>query len=94
LCEASFVLAQVALAAGEKSKGLDLLEGCIQTGMTGFAEFTLARLELQRLAPEREERFRPIDETRPRHKGAPSAEPGGREKSGPESGSAGAALPS
>lgn len=58
LSEAYFLLAQVSLAAGDRSSAIAHLESCISTGMTGRTEFRLARLELRRLAPEREARLR------------------------------------
>lgn len=66
LCEAYFILAQVALAEGKHSKGVDLLESCIDTGITGFVEFRLARMELRRLSPEREKRTREWEDATPR----------------------------
>ena len=66
LCEAYFILAQVALAGGNKSKGVDFLESCIDTGITGFIEFRLARIELKRLSPDRESRTRQWEEKTPR----------------------------
>lgn len=54
LCEAYFILAQTSLASGDRKRGLDYLQSCIETGVTGFIEFRLARAELKRLAPERE----------------------------------------
>ncbi len=49
LCEAYFILGETALASGERSKAIDLLESCIGTGITGYVEFRLARQELRRL---------------------------------------------
>lgn len=54
LSEAYFILAQTELAQGNTGRGLELLEACIGTGMSGMVEFRLARLELRRLAPDRE----------------------------------------
>jgi lipoprotein NlpI len=93
MCEASFIVAQVALASGDQAKGLDFLEDCIQTGMTGFAEFTLARLELRRLAPEREAKFRPTEDGSSRPAEPPAGLPG-REKNSPAAGGGSGALPS
>ncbi len=79
-CEVSFIFAQLALAEGQSGKGMGLLESCIETGMTGFAEFALARLELQRVAPEREARYRRVpDELQPA-KREPSGAPPNKEK--------------
>ncbi|PTY03803.1 hypothetical protein DB347_21485 [Opitutaceae bacterium EW11] len=54
LCEAYFILGQVSLASGDQKRGIDYLQSCIETGVTGFIEFRLARAELKRIAPERE----------------------------------------
>lgn len=70
-CEAYFILAQVALAAGNQAKGLDYLESCIETGITGYVEFRLARIELKRLSPEREARTRQWEEKTPRDRPGP-----------------------
>jgi lipoprotein NlpI len=66
LCEAYFILAQVAIASGDQEKGIDWLESCIGTGITGFVEFRLARLELKRVAPEREAKTRRWDDKSPK----------------------------
>jgi lipoprotein NlpI len=58
LSEAHFIVAQVELAAGNVDRGIQELEACIGTGMSGMIEYRLARRELQRLAPEREARLR------------------------------------
>ncbi len=58
LSEAHFIVAQTELAAGNLDRGLRELEACISTGMSGMIEYRLARLELRRLAPEREARLR------------------------------------
>lgn len=72
LCEAYFILAEVELAGGNKTKGMDFLESCIDTGITGFVEFRLARIELKRLSPERESRTRQWEDKAPRdHPGPP-----------------------
>lgn len=62
LSEAHFVVAQVELAAGNLDRGIQALEACISTGMSGMIEYRLARRELQRLAPEREARLRQAPE--------------------------------
>lgn len=67
LSEAYFLLAQTELAAGNEAGGIAHLESCIGAGMANMIEFRLARLELRRLAPEREARLR-----------EPPAEPGSR----------------
>lgn len=82
LSEAYFLLAQTSLASGDQSSAIAHLESCISTGMTGMIEFRLARLELRRLAPDREARLRGATEARatPDRAPAPSAEAGeGRE---------------
>jgi lipoprotein NlpI len=70
LSEAHFVVAQTELASGNVDRGIRELEACISTGMSGMIEYRLARLELRRIAPEREARLRresgPQEETRPR----------------------------
>lgn len=71
LCEAYFIVAQVALAAGNTAKGMDYLESCIDTGITGFVEFRLARAELKRLSPEREARTRQWEDKTPRDRPGP-----------------------
>jgi len=80
LSEAHFIVAQVELAAGNVDRGIQELEACIGTGMSGMIEYRLARRELQRLAPEREARLRqgpeaPADRpaSRPGLEGAPPA---------------------
>lgn len=70
LCEAYFILAQVSLASGDRARGVDFLESCIDTGITGYVEFRLARIELKRLAPDREVRTRQWEDK------APSTRPG------------------
>jgi|GEM_PF-2995163 len=72
LCEAYFILAEVALAEGNQAKGIDFLESCIETGITGYVEFRLARIELKRLSPERELRTHQWEEKTPHDRpGAP-----------------------
>lgn len=58
LSEAHFIVAQTELAAGNTDRGIRELEACISTGMSGMIEYRLARLELRRLAPDREARLR------------------------------------
>lgn len=58
LSEAYFLLAQTSLVAGDQAAAIAHLESCIGTGMTNMVEFRLARLELRRLAPDREARLR------------------------------------
>ena len=72
LCEAYFILAEVALASSNQAKGIDFLESCIGTGITGFVEFRLARIELKKLAPERESRTRRWEERSPHDAPRPS----------------------
>jgi lipoprotein NlpI len=70
LSEAHFVVAQAELAAGNLDRAIRELEACLSTGMSGMIEYRLARLELRRIAPEREARLRrdtdPAEEPRPR----------------------------
>jgi lipoprotein NlpI len=63
LSEAYFLLAQTSLASGDQASAVAHLESCISTGMTGMIEFRLARLELRRLAPDREARLRGATES-------------------------------
>ncbi|HEY0943874.1 MAG TPA: hypothetical protein VGD81_01360 [Opitutaceae bacterium] len=50
-CEAYFVLAEERLAAGDETRGVQLLRDCLDTGAVHFFEYELARAELQRLRP-------------------------------------------
>lgn len=71
LCEAYFILAQTSLAAGNQTRGINFLESCIGTGITGYIEFRLARVELKRLDPAREKRTRQWEEKTPRERPGP-----------------------
>lgn len=71
LSEACYIIAQTELASGGLRAGIEMLEACIATGMSGHIEFRLARLELRRLAPEREARLRHPPETEPAPKSSP-----------------------
>jgi lipoprotein NlpI len=51
LCEAYFIQGQVALAEGRRERGIELLQMCMGTGITGYVEFRLAKLELLRIEP-------------------------------------------
>jgi len=64
-CEGWFWIAQVRLAAGDKSGGVLALRRCVSTGFTAFIEYEIAKVQLQRLEPA-EKRAAP-DERAPRN---------------------------
>lgn len=50
-CEAYFWLAQIALADGRQADGIQWLRRCVSTGFVAYVQYTLARIELERLVP-------------------------------------------
>lgn len=55
-CEAYFWLGEVALAEGRKEDGIKWLSHCVATGFMSNVEFKIAKAELERLAPESEQK--------------------------------------
>lgn len=50
-CEASFWIAQVALAEGRTEDGIKWLHRCVATGFVAYVEYKVAQVELERLEP-------------------------------------------